>query len=145
MMTRDDAVTVTVAGNAITRQHSMASDLAVGQWQAKWGAVAGHAARVRFVTQLQSELDALVSDFPGRVVFGWLHREQASAQHVLVWAANASNFEGSPGSVIHGGGQASHMGTHGPGVFGIITTPCTGLPPIAAVGGGALDVMDLGS
>ena len=143
MIAGDAAVSVTVAGDAIMQRHSMASGLAVAQWRAAWGAVVGDAARARFVAQLQRELDALVLEFPGRVVFGWLQRPQASAQHVLVWAANASNFEGSPGTVILGGGQASHMGRHGPGVFGIITTPCAGLPPIAAVGGGALDGMDL--
>ena len=145
MMTRDATVTVTVAGDASTQQHSMARDLAVAQWQTEWGEVVGDAARARFVAQLQRELDALVSEFPDRVVFGWLYRQQASAQHVLVWAANASNFEGLPGNSILGGGQALAMQTHGPGVFGLITTPCMGMPPnITAVGGGPLEVMDLG-
>ena len=66
---------------------------------------------------------------PGRVRFGRLVRSDASDTHVLVWAANAANFQGAAGDRIDGGGQAAAMQHHGPGVFGIITTPLAGMPP----------------
>ena len=66
----------------------------------------GDAARLWFIADLQQQLDALKLDFLGRVAFGWLDRAAASAQHVLVWAANADNFKGATGSLIPGSGQA---------------------------------------
>ena len=41
---------------------------------------------------------------PGRVRFGRLVRSDASDTHVLVWAANAANFQGAAGDRIDGGG-----------------------------------------
>ena len=77
---------------------------------------------------LQAAFDSLAREFPGRVVYGWLVRAQASHTHWLVWGANADNVQGAPGERIPGGGQAAAMGTHGEGVFGIVTTPVAGVP-----------------
>ena len=122
----NDAVRVTVAGSS--GQHSLGSVLAVGQWKARWPA-GGDAARRRYVVWLQTAFDALAREFPGRVKYGWLERSQASTTHYLVWGANVANVHGSPGdSLAWWGGQAAAMGTHGEGVFGIVTTPVAGVP-----------------
>ena len=120
------AVLVTIAGDGV--RHLLGSGLAVEQWQRYWPE-GGEAARVRFVAALQTLFDGLITDYPGRVFYGDLDRRMASPTHLLVWGANAANEQGTSGSPITGEGQAAAMGTYGPGVFGLITTPKNGMPP----------------
>ena len=95
---------------------------------------------MRFCDALQLEFEALTAKFPRQVRFGHLEREAASYDNILVWAANADNWEGKAGESIDGGGQAAAMRMHGPGVFGIITTPTAGMPPVVAPGSGADEI-----
>ena len=82
---------------------------------------------------LQRLFDGLARNYPGRVTYTVkLVRSRASATNILVWGAHARNEQGAAGRPIDGGGQAAAMATHGPGVFGIITTPVRGLPSSAA-------------
>ncbi len=108
-------------------RHALGSGLAVPQWGAY---VQGSLRRLMFIHALQQLFNQLENRFPGRVLYGWLNRANANRNNVLVWGANTNNFHGPIGSRIPGGGMASSMGTHGVGVFGIVSTPVGGVPPI---------------
>ena len=79
---------------------------------------------------LWGHCDALIANFPGRVRYGLVLQSMASADHILVWGANASNWQGYSGELIEVDEQASSgIMQHGPGIFGIITSPSCGPPP----------------
>ena len=59
----------------------------------------------------------------------------ASAEHLMVWGANARNWRLPAGAKIPGSGQARCMGVQAPGVFGIVTTPKYPLDRSAASAG----------
>ena len=61
-----------------------------------------------------------------RVSYKWFTQpdvDSASPIYYVVWGANADNWIGDHGVKIRGGGMAASMGTHKPGIYGIITTP----------------------
>lgn len=124
---------VTIAGVA-NKQHNLGQSppdgtaLAIGQWKTKYGQDRGDSVRQLFCNFLQQEFKKMMDKFPGRVSYDFLKRKQASQDHIMVWAANTTNVDGEYSSDIDGKGQAEAMCTHGPGVFGIITTPGGGIP-----------------
>eukprot|EP00966_Prymnesium_polylepis_P090168 2088267-Prymnesium_polylepis.1 len=63
---------------------------------------------------------------PGRVRYGRVSGNAATATHIQVWGASAANVSTCDGARIEGGGQAAVVGVQKPGVFGIVTTPLCG-------------------
>ena len=123
---RDCAVRVVVAGSR--RRPSLGTGLAIQQWRDEYGTL-GDAARRLFIDALTHAFDVLSAAFADRVVYACVSGGAASASCYQVWGANARNWCGEDGKRIIGEGQARSMGKHGPGVFGIITTPVAGTPP----------------
>ena len=104
---------------------SLGKGLAVGQWQTPQY---GEEAYQRFIKVLDDETVRLHTDFPDRVRFGWVSGANASPIHLQVWGANSKNWNLKAGATIKGDGQAACMGTQKMGVFGVVTTPYTGIP-----------------
>jgi len=127
-------VRVTIAGNVSYGEHYLGKGLAVNQWiQNKYASkkeVSIYAWN-RFMNILQIEIENLEKKYRNRVSYGTLVRTTASDINILVWGANSDNWDGDGKNniPINGSGQAEAMSPYGPGVFGIITTPLTGLPP----------------
>ena len=99
------------------------SNIQCENWDLVFGQEDGRGAKKRFRAGLESLLNELAAQFPGRVESGRVSKERASAIDIMVWGADRTNWTGEPGSRIDGYRQARVMGRHLPGVFGIVTTP----------------------
>lgn len=74
-------------------------------------------------------LNYLKFKYPKQVKFGWITCDQARKKNTYcVWGVNSVNWNLGNGEKIPGGGQAIYMKYQIDGVFGIVTTPLTGLP-----------------
>lgn len=123
-MKGDESHTVLIAGK--NKETTLGMGNAKEQWK-KFGPD-GDNARIKFLQELQKMFDDLAKEFPGRVTFGDVSKDLASERNYVVWGANKDNVGGEKGAPISGTGQAKLMESHGPGVFGIITTPVAGIP-----------------
>ena len=129
-LSSDPNVNVVIAGDPENNKHSLGTGHAVQQWKdnfnLKYGEKKVDAARQLFITTLQTEFDKLITEYPERVSYKWFTQsdvDSASSIYYVVWGANADNWIGDHGVKISGGGMADMMGTHKPGIYGIITTP----------------------
>ena len=120
---RKPGVKVTIAGTE--GKSSLGTGFAKEQWR-DYHADGNRAWKLTTET-LDRLSNELVKDFPGRVSFGQVN-DKASAEHYMVWGANAGNWDLPTGASIPGGGQARAMGNQKEGVFGIVTTPLDGEP-----------------
>ena len=123
---------VKIAANTITdTTHNLARGSAQKLWTTKYGAI-GEDARQIFINKLDELFGALKRDFPKRVSYGPLKREEASLDHYLIWGAYTDTYESTPTRVraserFIGGSQAETLSPHTIGLFGIIAAP--GDPP----------------
>ena len=117
---------VTIASNDNTTC-SLGTGHARTQWLAKGYRDEQYQA---FITHLHESLKGLKNKYKNRVVYGRVSGSGASATNYHVWGANSKNWDLPPEKRIEGDGQAADMGTMGPGVFGIVTTPLFGKPEL---------------
>ena len=124
-LSRDPFLTVRIAGENNTS--SLGRGLARDQWAdayGKWGLQAW-----ALVTGAIGDLShKLKSDYPHRVTFGRVSGADAGPSNLVVWGANARNWDLPDGKFIDGAGQAAAMGYMKPGIFGVVTTPLRGPP-----------------
>lgn len=129
-LSSDPKVNVVIAGDPENNKHSLGTGHAVQQWKdnfnSKYGEAIVEKARQLFITTLQTEFEKLRTGYQERVSYKWFTQpdvDSASSIYYVVWGANADNWIGNNGDRIRGGGMADMMGTHKPGIYGIITTP----------------------
>jgi hypothetical protein len=125
LMTTDNTIKVTIAGDANGDKISLGTGLAKNQWIEKGYTYEQYR---QFMDHLHQSLKGLKKKYDGRVVYGLVSGSEASATHYHVWGANESNWDLKHDTPITGKGQAEYMKTMGPGVFGIVTTPVADPP-----------------
>ena len=79
-----------------------------------------------FIRHMDHLLHGLKHKFPHNVHFGRINGKAASSTKIMVWGANAKNYNLPTNSRIPGNGQARAVDIQRPGVFGIVTTPIGG-------------------
>ena len=126
---------VVIPGSTSNEKHNLGTGLAKDQWIEYYIKNGNHpinviiSAQRLFVEKLGDFFKSLKTRFNKRVLYvSEVNNSIANKNNIVVWGANSENCYGNAGEAIDGEGQASKMIAHGPGVFGIITTPLTGLP-----------------
>jgi hypothetical protein len=123
-LTNPDTLVI-IPGNNDNNEHYLGKGLAIHQWGKT--DINIYAWKL-FIDDLTNELNKLQREFPFQVIYDTFDRKRADNNNIIVWGANSHNVEGEDNHYIDGGGQAAYIGTYGNGIFGIITTPTTGLP-----------------
>ena len=121
ILTADSTVRVTIGGNV--SGSLLGKGFAVQHWQQ-----CGSGSYKKFMESLNTHISELEAEFPGQVSFGVVSGSAANLKHYQVWGANSSNWNLPNGSTICGNGMAAGMGIQKEGVFGVVTSPCTGIP-----------------
>ena len=128
-------VHVTIAGSG--GQSSLGRGVAAKQWRDRFGedGVRGHE---RLLAVLDAQFSGLARDYPTRVRFGVV-RGDAAAEAIMVWGANAGNWNLRDGTCISGSGQAAAMGVQkpGPGSSELSQHHCAGVLGAARVAAAA--------
>jgi hypothetical protein len=126
-------VTVLIAGS--NGKHNLGTGLAKLQWLQHY--VNDYpinviiSAQRLFVEKLDELFKELERQYPSKVLYHEkVTKANANVNNIVVWGANYSNCYGEIDEKIKGDGQARDMVSHGDGVFGIITTPLFGIPPV---------------
>jgi hypothetical protein len=128
-------VQIIVPGNSSTNEHYLAKGIAVDQWKKFKNDLYSDNIKIVawkiFFDYLTIKLQEIKDNFPNQVTYDTFDRTKASDLNIIVWGANTKNWEGENHTQIIGSGQAAAASPYGPGVFGIITTPSEGLPPLS--------------
>ena len=132
----DDDPTLKVLVGGDHDRSGLGKGNAVPQWERMY--TNGREAHRLFV----EELDKMIQNFGEhnnkediRVRYGRLTNnpeERERKREIVVWGANASNYNLPTGTMVEGGKQAAVIGLASVWEYGIITTPAWGLPPIKA-------------
>lgn len=121
---KDPTLTVLVGSN-----HTDRSGLGYGNAIYQWN---NREAYNIYITALDGMILRFQRHNGTRVRYGKLTNnpeERVSKREIVVWGANAGNYNLPSGTQVEGGMQASFIGLASVWEFGIITTPKDGLPP----------------
>ena len=125
---------VVIAGS--NGKHNLGTGLAKRQWIDYYVESGNYpinviiSAQRLFVEKLNELFKELKDQFNTRVTYNpQISKELAINSTIVVWGANSENCYGEDNVKIEHDVQEDHMESHGPGVFGIITTPVKGKPP----------------
>ena len=82
---------------------------------------------IKMLNIINIEVNKLCLKYPEKVIFGNIHEKYYTKNVIRIFGANSSNWNLDEQTKIIGNGQAKVIGTQNFNVFGIVTTPVSGV------------------